>query len=95
MGRARRRCASGIPKKTTCRSQPLWSRRSFWLPSEHDPDQLLALRWAYAAQVSLLDRCLEALLEWFDAQPAARETLLVLLGSRGYPLGRTWPRGNG
>jgi arylsulfatase A-like enzyme len=59
----------------------------FWLPPEHDPDQLLTLRWACAAQVSLLDRCLEAFLEWFDAQLAARDTLLVLLGSRGYPLG--------
>ncbi len=58
-----------------------------WLPDDPDPDELLQWRWAYAAQVSVLDRCLEAFLEWFDAQPSACETLLILIGARGYPLG--------
>jgi arylsulfatase A-like enzyme len=59
----------------------------FHLAADYDPDQLLGIRWAYAAQVTVLDRSLEGFLEWWDAQPAAKETLLVLLGARGYPLG--------
>jgi arylsulfatase A-like enzyme len=57
------------------------------LPDDYDPDQLLGIRWAYAAQVSVLDRCLEAFLEWWDAQPQAKQTLLVLMGARSYPVG--------
>jgi arylsulfatase A-like enzyme len=58
-----------------------------YLPAQYDPDRLLGIRWAYAAQVTVFDRCLEGFLEWWDAQPAANETLLILLGARGYPLG--------
>lgn len=57
------------------------------LAERYDPDELLAIRWAYAAQADVLDRCLEAFLEWFDAQPASRQTLLTMIGVRGYPLG--------
>jgi hypothetical protein len=58
-----------------------------YLPIDYDPDQLLGIRWAYAAQVTVLDRCLEAFMEWWEVQPAAKETLLVLLGARSYPMG--------
>lgn len=60
---------------------------SAWLPADGDPDELLRLRWAYAAQVCVLDHCLGAFLSWFDSQPAAQETLLLLTAPRGFPLG--------
>jgi arylsulfatase A-like enzyme len=51
-----------------------------------DPD--LPFRWscAYAAQVVALDACVEALCESL-AGAAGRGWLVVLLGTRGYPLG--------
>jgi len=57
------------------------------LPEDHDPDQLLGISQAYAGQVSALDTCLGALLEFFEGHPAARETLLTLTSPRGFPLG--------
>jgi arylsulfatase A-like enzyme len=52
-----------------------------------DPDHVLGISQAYAGQVSLLDTCLGALLESLQTLPAGRETLLVLLSARGFPLG--------
>ena len=52
-----------------------------------DPDEVLGISQAYAGQVSLLDTCLGALAESLEAGPAGRDTLLVLLGARGFPLG--------
>jgi arylsulfatase A-like enzyme len=54
---------------------------------EIDPDELLGLMHAYAGQISLWDACLGSWLDQFRAHPAARDTLLVLLSPRGYPLG--------
>ena len=52
-----------------------------------DPDELLALRRAYAAQVSVLDACLAGLLEALDQLSVAGRTLLFVAGARGFPLG--------
>jgi arylsulfatase A-like enzyme len=57
------------------------------LPDDFDPDEVLGVSQSYAGQVSLLDSCLDAFLEFFDKQPAAKETLLVLNSARGFPLG--------
>jgi hypothetical protein len=57
------------------------------LPADPDPDELLGIRQAYAAQVSVFDSCLEALLETLRDSPFLGETLFVLLSARGYPLG--------
>ncbi|MBX9790329.1 MAG: sulfatase-like hydrolase/transferase [Pirellulales bacterium] len=52
-----------------------------------DPDELLALRRAYAAQISVLDACLAGLLDAVLLSPWAERTLLFVCGARGYPLG--------
>lgn len=57
------------------------------LPKNHDPDQVLAASNAYAAQVAVLDACLGALIEFLDESPIGRETLLIVAGARGFPLG--------
>jgi len=57
------------------------------LSADPDPDELWGISQSYAGQVSLLDSCLEAFLEFFDAAAAAKETLLVLTSARGFPLG--------
>jgi len=57
------------------------------LAPDCDPDEILGISQAYAGQVSLLDTCLGALAESLEAGPAGQETLLVLLGARGFPLG--------
>jgi arylsulfatase A-like enzyme len=57
------------------------------LPPDHDPDERLGIAQSYAGQVTLLDTCLGAMLEFFDGQPASRETLLSLISARGFPLG--------
>jgi arylsulfatase A-like enzyme len=57
------------------------------LGGEIDPDELLGLVHAYAGQVSLWDACLGTWLDEFRAHPAARDTLVVFLSPRGYPLG--------
>jgi arylsulfatase A-like enzyme len=57
------------------------------LPAKYDPDELLGITQAYAGQVSLLDMCLGALLSDFRQSPLAKNTLLVLLSARGFPLG--------
>jgi arylsulfatase A-like enzyme len=57
-------------------------------PDEADPDELLALRIAYAAQVHVFDHCLGALLQALDEAPYLDRTLLWLSGARGFPLGQ-------
>lgn len=57
------------------------------LADDHDPDERWGICQAYAAQVSLIDLCLSGLLEWLTANPAGRETLLVVTAPRGFPLG--------
>ena len=57
------------------------------LPEDYDPDELLSVTQAYAGQVSLLDTCVGALLEFLGESRAGAETLLVLLSARGFPLG--------
>ena len=57
------------------------------LPADYDPDDLLGIAQSYAGQISLLDTCVGAFLEFFDGLPAARETLLTLTSTRGFPMG--------
>jgi hypothetical protein len=57
------------------------------VPVNVDPDELLGIRQAYAGQIALLDECLAAFLEAWDNDPRSKETWLVVLGARGYPLG--------
>jgi hypothetical protein len=57
------------------------------LEKDFDPDEVLGYQQAYAGQISLLDQCLGGLLEFLDTSSAGRETLLVVLSARGFPLG--------
>ena len=57
------------------------------LQEDHDPDHLLGISQAYAGQVSLLDECVGALLEFVEGDRCGRETLLALTAARGFPLG--------
>ncbi|MCC7086273.1 MAG: sulfatase-like hydrolase/transferase [Pirellulales bacterium] len=52
-----------------------------------DPDELLGLRHAYAGQVSLIDELVGSLIEVIDRSPAAPNTMLVVVSTRGFPLG--------
>jgi arylsulfatase A-like enzyme len=57
------------------------------LPAKYDPDELLGVTQAYCGQVTLLDTCLGAFLDFFDSLPISSETLLTLTSTRGFPLG--------
>ena len=57
------------------------------IEEDHDPDHLLGIAQAYAGQVSLLDACVGALLEFVDGGRQATETLLALTSARGFALG--------
>ena len=57
------------------------------LPTDYDPDELLGVMQSYCGQVTLLDTCLGALLEFFYGLPIAGETLLTVTSARGFPLG--------
>jgi arylsulfatase A-like enzyme len=57
------------------------------LAEDHDPDELLGIVHSYAGQVSLLDSCLEAFLEFLKDLKADESLLLALTSSRGFPLG--------
>ena len=57
------------------------------LPPDCDPDERLGISQCYAGQVSLLDACLGAFVDFFDSLPAAGETLLAITSARGFPLG--------
>lgn len=52
-----------------------------------DPDELWGLTCAYAAQVMLLDECLEMLLGFLETQPWGDDTTVILTAPRGFPLG--------
>ncbi len=52
-----------------------------------DPDVLLTHRVAYAAQIAVLDACVFAFVEAIEAEFADSETLIMLVGSRGFALG--------
>ncbi len=58
------------------------------LGRDEDPDQVWGICQAYAGQVSLLDACLGGLLESLQSEAHASETLLAVVGMRGFPLGR-------
>jgi arylsulfatase A-like enzyme len=57
------------------------------LPENFDPDKLLAISHAYAGQVSLVDQLVGEFFEAVDAAGNFRDTVLVLLSPRGFPLG--------
>jgi arylsulfatase A-like enzyme len=57
------------------------------LDADADPDELLRYAQAYAGQLSLFDTCLSALVEAIDEHPLGNDTLLALLGTRGFPMG--------
>lgn len=52
-----------------------------------DPDDVLGFTQVYAAQICVLDACMEVLLDWLRTHPIGRETLLVFVSPRGFPLG--------
>lgn len=60
---------------------------SYQLAADYDPDLLLGLQQAYAAQIRVLDLCLGVLLDNVWSGPRAADTLIVLAATRGYPLG--------
>jgi arylsulfatase A-like enzyme len=57
------------------------------LADDYDPDALLALRRAYAGQVTALDRCLGGLMEALQESDRDDQTLLALTAPRGFALG--------
>lgn len=57
------------------------------LPERFDPDERLGVTQAYGGQILALDVCLDAWLEEFRALADARNSLLIVTGSRSYPLG--------
>jgi len=57
------------------------------LARDYDPDELLGITHAYAGQIKLFDTLLGVLLSAFEESAAAENTLLLLVGMRGYPLG--------
>jgi len=52
-----------------------------------DPDVVLAHRVAYAAQITVLDACVGAFVQAIEEEFAGSETLVMLVGSRGFALG--------
>jgi len=52
-----------------------------------DPDMLLTHRVAYAAQVGVVDACVGAFLQAIEQAFGDSETLVMVLGSRGFALG--------
>lgn len=59
-----------------------------YLAATDDPDELWGLCQVYAAQVTLADECLGGLLELLESEQLGQDTVLVVLGARGFPLGR-------
>jgi arylsulfatase A-like enzyme len=57
------------------------------LATDVDPDEALGLRASYAAQVAVLDECLEALDDLLDETARAGNTIVTIFGLRGFPLG--------
>ncbi len=59
----------------------------FELSEDHDPDEILGLTYAYAGQVSLLDMCAGALVDQLRESRLEANTLFIVVGARGFPLG--------
>lgn len=57
------------------------------LAEDYDPDELLGIVQAYAAQVMLLDACLGALLDAIEQHSQHRRMLTIVTSPRGFPLG--------
>jgi arylsulfatase A-like enzyme len=57
------------------------------LPADYDPDELLGVLQSYSGQMTLLDTCLGAFLDYFYGLPISSETLLTVTSARGFPLG--------
>ena len=53
----------------------------------NDPDAILGLRVAYAAQVAVFDACLDLLASWFLDRPPTHPTMCLVTSPRGMPLG--------
>ncbi len=64
-------------------------------PDNVDPDLLLSFNHAYAAQIIVLDRCLEALFNCLHEFNLANSTQILLTSSFGYPLGEHGIIGSG
>jgi hypothetical protein len=58
------------------------------LPEKYDPDELLSISHAFAAQVTLVDQLLGSFLAELDQSDQGRDTMLVLTSTRGFPLGQ-------
>ncbi len=78
----RRFCEEGDPEPWASVHVPRLT-----LAPDFDPDELLAVSHAYAGQVAVLDGCLGALRQFLLDDPAGRDTLLVVAGTRGLALG--------
>ena len=59
----------------------------FLIASDAEPDAIFRHSCAYAAQVMSLDACCRDLLEYVYSDRASEQWLVVVLGTRGYPLG--------
>jgi arylsulfatase A-like enzyme len=57
------------------------------LQKEYNPDELLGILQAYAAEVVALDQSLGQLLQTIEETPATRDALVVFTSPRGYALG--------
>jgi len=57
------------------------------LAENADPDIRLGHTQSYTAQVTVLDACLEALLDQLDDSGLTQNSLLIVLGARGFALG--------
>jgi hypothetical protein len=75
-------CEPGDPPPPTAAEVP-----DLLLPDDYDPDELLGISQAYSGQVSLLDACLGAFVEYLRGSPLGKDTLLALTSARGFPLG--------
>ncbi|MCE9554477.1 MAG: sulfatase-like hydrolase/transferase [Planctomycetes bacterium] len=57
------------------------------LAADHDPDERLGVSQAASGQITALDECLEGWLSAIDERLRGQETLLIVMGARGFPLG--------
>jgi arylsulfatase A-like enzyme len=57
------------------------------LDKDYDPDELHGYGCAYAGQVMVLDTCIGAMLDLLGERELLDNTLVVLIGLRGFPLG--------
>ena len=57
------------------------------LDPDCDPDILFGLQQAYAAQISVLDTCLDVLLDAVWSSAHVPDTVILFMSPRGFPLG--------